>query len=110
MKFVVGQGGETLSTMAKQTDTSTQDLAVLLQRLADAGEPIRDSFQGRGRDLFDQFHAHAHADGVTLNKLLASIAEGVGGMDSSYFEFEQQSADTAQRLSAAAPFSSSSFA
>ena len=110
MKFVVGQGGETLTTMTRQTDSSTQDLAALLQRLAQAGEPIRDSFQGRGRALFDEFHKNAHADGVILNKLLASIAEGVGGMDSSYFDFEQQSADTAQQLMGAAPFSSGSFA
>jgi uncharacterized protein YukE len=110
MKFIVGSGGETLTTMTKQTDSTTQDLATLLQQLAQAGEPIRDSFQGRGRVLFDEFHKHAHADGVILNKLLASIAEGVGGMDSSYFDFEQQSAETAQRISGSAPYSSGSFA
>ena len=110
MKFVVGQGGETLSTMTKQTASSNEDLGALIRALAEAGEPIRNSFQGRGRALFDQFHAHAAEDGATLNKLLASIADGVGGMDSSYFDFDQQAGDTAQRLMAAAPFSSGRFA
>jgi len=108
IQFVVGQSGEALTTMTQQTDSSNQDLGALIVQLAQAGEAVRDSFQGRGRAMFDQFHLHAHEDGRILNKLLASIAEGVGGMDSSYFDFDQQAADTAQRISAAAPMSYSS--
>jgi hypothetical protein len=48
-------GEQTLVTLARGTQGSTQDLGTLVKQLIQAAEPLRGKFNGAGKAAFDNF-------------------------------------------------------
>ena len=107
MKFAMG--ADTLSTLTKQTSTSHQDLGSLVRNLAQAADPVQDDFQGRAKQVFLEFKANTDAIADGLNFALASVLEGVAGMDRSFIEGETQQADETRTLMASVSFDAARF-
>lgn len=102
MKFAMG--AETLSTLTKQTSTSSDDLGTLVRQLARAADPLQNDFQGAGKAAFIEFKANTDKIADGLNQALASVLQGVGGMDSAFVHGEQQQADETRGIMASATF------
>ncbi|MGL4175585.1 MAG: hypothetical protein ACRCSN_05860, partial [Dermatophilaceae bacterium] len=65
MKFDMGD--TTLSTLAKGTQGSTEDLGALVKQLVVAVEPLEGKFNGAGRQAFDAFKARTDEVAAELN-------------------------------------------
>ncbi|MEU5050060.1 hypothetical protein [Streptomyces sp. NPDC021096] len=107
MKFDMGQ--TTLSGLVKKTHGSSGDLAGLVRQLVHAAQPLEGKFNGAGKAAFDQFKAHSDEVGAALNGSLRSILGGQSGMDSSFGQGDQESADNARQQMAAANFDAARF-
>ncbi|MFI9238460.1 hypothetical protein [Streptomyces cinnamoneus] len=107
MKFDMGQ--TTLSGLVKKTHGSSGDLAGLVRQLVHAAQPLEGKFNGAGKAAFDQFKAHSDDVGAALNSSLRSILGGQSGMDSSFGQGDQESADNARQQMAAANFDAARF-
>jgi uncharacterized protein YukE len=107
MKFAMG--AETLSTLTKQTSSSSDDLGTCVRGLAQAGDPVQNDFQGAGKAAFLEFHKNADEIARGLNPALSSVLQGIGGMDSSFINGEQQQASETRSLMASANFESARF-
>jgi len=107
MKFAMG--ADTLSTLTKQTSTSHQDLGTLVRALAQAADPVQDDFQGRAKQVFLEFKRNTDSIADGLNMALASVLEGVGGMDRAFVEGETQQADETRTLMGSVSFDSARF-
>lgn len=107
MKFAMG--ADTLSTLTKQTSSSHQDLGSLVRALSRAADPVQEDFQGRAKQVFLEFKANTDSIADGLNMALASVLEGVGGMDKSFVEGETQMADETQTLMKSVSFDAARF-
>ena len=107
MKFAMG--ADTLSTLTMQTSTSHQDLSTLVRALARAADPVQDDFQGRAKAVFLEFKRNTDSIADGLNMALASVLEGVGGMDRAFVEGETQQADETRTLMGSVSFDSARF-
>jgi len=107
MKFAMG--AETLSNLTKQTSSSNDDLGAQVLKLARAGDAVQHDFQGAGKAAFLDFHERSNAIAVGLNRALASVLEGIGGMDSAFITGEQQQADETRGLMSSANFDAARF-
>lgn len=107
MKFAMG--AETLSNLTKQTSSSNDDLGSHVRALAKAGDPVQNDFQGAGKAAFLEFKANAEEIAVGLNQALASVLQGIGGMDSAFVTGEQQQADETRSLMSSANFDAARF-
>ena len=106
-KFAMGS--ETLSALTKQTSTQHQDLGALVRQLAQAGDPMQQDFQGAGKAAFVEFQRNADEIATGLNLALASVLEGIGGMDSAFVNWESASAESTRGLMGSAPFDAARF-
>ncbi|MBA8793643.1 uncharacterized protein YukE [Friedmanniella endophytica] len=102
-------GDETLSTLTKQTANSSQDLGAQVRKLARAADPIQDDFQGAGKVAFMEFKGHTDEIANGLNAALASVLQGVGGMDGAFARGVQQQADETRSLMGSANFDAARF-
>lgn len=107
MKF--DMGADTLSTLAKQTSSSHDDLGAWVHRLAAAADPLQDKFNGAGKAVFNEFKLHTDDIAVDLNRALAAVLEGVQGQDTAFQQGDQQMADETRALQAGASFDSARF-
>ena len=107
MKFAMG--ADTLSHLTKQTSSSNDDLGSHVKRLARAGDPVQDDFQGAGKAAFLDFHKRSDEIALGLNQALASVLQGISGMDSSFVAGEQQQADETRGLMSSANFEAARF-
>ena len=107
MKFAMG--ADTLSTLTKQTSAKNQDLGALVRQLAQAADPVQEDFQGRAKQVFLEFKANTDDIANGLNMALASVLEGVAGMDKAFVEGETQQADETRTLMASVSFDSARF-
>jgi hypothetical protein len=102
-------GTDTLSTLARDSRGSSDDLGSLIRQLVRAAEPLEGKFNGAGRQMFDQFKARA--DGITrdLNSSLAAILGGQSGMDSAFSSGVQEQGENARQQMGAANFDAARF-
>jgi len=107
MKFAMG--AETLSNLTKQTSSSNDDLGSQVKLLARAGDAVQQDFQGAGKAAFLDFHARSNEIATGLNQALASVLQGIGGMDSAFITGEQQQADETRSLMSSANFDAARF-
>lgn len=102
-------GSETLSTLSKQTQGSTDDLGVLVKQLVAAAQPLEGKFNGQGKAAFDRFKEHSDEIASSLNKSLSSILGGQQGMDHAFVSGEDESADNARQSMSSANFDAARF-
>ncbi|MEV4440963.1 hypothetical protein AB0K09_18480 [Streptomyces sp. NPDC049577] len=107
MKF--DMGNTTLSSLVSRTRGSTDDLGGLIRQLIAAAQPLEGKFNGSGRQAFDAFKAHSDQVTADLNGALNAILGGQSGMDSSFGQGDQESADNARQQMAAANFDAARF-
>lgn len=102
-------GNQTLSTLSRQTQGSTDDLGVLVKQLVAAAQPLEGKFNGQGKAAFDQFKAHSDEISSSLNRALAAILGGQKGMDKAFVSGEHESADNARQAMGSANFDAARF-
>lgn len=107
MKFAMGS--ETLTTLTKNTSTSTDDLGTLVRQLAQAAEPLEGRFQGAGRAAFDGFKARTDEIAGELNASLSAVLGGIGGMNKSFAQGESTMIDETRSAQAGSSFDSARF-
>ncbi|TDQ52266.1 hypothetical protein [Actinorugispora endophytica] len=102
-------GDQTLSTLARTTSGSKDELGDLIGQLIQAAEPLAGKFNGAGKAAFDSFKARSEQITADLNAGLGSINEGQHGMQTAFSEGSQSMADEAQRNMGAANFDAAKF-
>ncbi|GAA3759907.1 hypothetical protein [Salinactinospora qingdaonensis] len=102
-------GDQTLTTLARNTSGSTDELGSLIKELISAAEPLVGRFNGAGKAAFDSFKARSEQITADLNAGLGSINEGQYGMETAFSSGNQAMADEAQRNMAAANFDAAKF-
>ncbi|MGL5865728.1 MAG: hypothetical protein ACRCYX_07615 [Dermatophilaceae bacterium] len=107
MKFDMGDA--TLSTLAKGTAGSTEDLGALVKQLVAAVEPLEGTFNGAGRRAFDAFKARTDEVAVELNTSLGLILQGQGGMDTAFTTGDLEASDNAGQAQGQAAFDAARF-
>ncbi|MEV5983936.1 hypothetical protein AB0L85_02845 [Streptomyces sp. NPDC052051] len=95
MKF--DMGSTTLSTLAKSTSGSSDDLGSLIQQLIAAAQPLEGKFNGEGKAAFDSFKLRADEITAALNGSLSSILGGQSGMDGAFGTGDQEQSDNAHQ-------------
>ncbi|MCZ7377851.1 hypothetical protein [Micromonospora sp. WMMC250] len=107
MKF--DMGAQTLGSLAKQTQGSSDDLGSLIKQLIAAAEPLQGNFNGAGRVAFDSFKANADSITAALNSALGAILGGQSGMDSAFGQGDTEMADNASSAAGTANFDAARF-
>ena len=107
MKFDVGV--DTLSTLTRQTQGSSDDLGGLIKQLIASVTPLEATFQGAGRAQFDAFKARADQITADLNGALGAILGGQTGMNTSIATGVGEMSDNAAQASGTANFDAARF-
>jgi uncharacterized protein YukE len=107
MKF--DMGADTLGTLRTRTSGSNDELGGLIQQLISAATPLEGSFNGAGKAAFDRFKFRGDEITAELNRSLTAILGGIGGMDTSFREGEQDMASNATSTEGAANFDAARF-
>lgn len=102
-------GDETLTTLARSTSGSTEELTSLINQLIQAAEPLAGKFNGAGKNAFDSFKARADEITADLNAGLGSINEGQRGMDTAFASGNQTMADDANSNMSSVNFDTAKF-
>jgi uncharacterized protein YukE len=103
------QGQQTLVTLARGTQGSTQELGTLVKQLIEAAQPLAGKFNGAGKAAFDNFKAHADQITADLNTGLGSVNTGQVGMEKAFSMGDQTMADDAQSRMSSANFDAAKF-
>ena len=107
MKF--DMGAMTLSTLSKQTGSSSEDLGELIRKLIEAATPLEGKFNGAGRAAFDNFKNRSDEVTAELNTALVAILGGQTGMDKSFVTGDSDMAENARAQQAGANFDAARF-
>ncbi|MFI9270248.1 hypothetical protein ACIGXM_06000 [Kitasatospora sp. NPDC052896] len=107
MKF--DMGSQTLATLIKHTQGSSDDLGTLIKQLIAAVQPLEGKFNGAGRIAFDSFKSRADQITADLNGSLSAILGGQGGMNQSFSSGDTEMSDTARSTMGAANFDAAKF-
>ncbi|MDA0565006.1 hypothetical protein LG943_11840 [Streptomonospora sp. S1-112] len=102
-------GDQTLTTLNRNTSTSGDQLATLINQLIDAAEPLSGRFNGAGKAAFDSFKARSEQITADLSAGLGSINQGQTGMQTAFATGNQTMADDATRNMGAANFDAAKF-
>jgi uncharacterized protein YukE len=102
-------GSQTLQSLMRQSQGSSTDLGVLIQRLILAAEPLEGRFNGQGKAAFDSFKARSDEITNALNSALSAILGGQSGMDQAFTTGDQESADNATQAMGSANFDAARF-
>lgn len=102
-------GSQTLSTLLKQTQGSSDDLGTLIKQLIAAVQPLEGKFNGAGRIAFDSFKGQADQITNDLNSALSGILGGQSGMNQSFSTGDTEMSDTARSTMGAANFDAARF-
>ncbi|MDT0443427.1 MULTISPECIES: hypothetical protein [unclassified Streptomyces] len=102
-------GSQTLSTLTQQSQGSSTDLGVLIQRLVAAAEPLEGRFRGQGRVAFDAFKLRSEEISHSLNGALSAILGGQSGMDRAFGEGDQETQANAHQGMSSANFDAARF-
>ena len=103
------QGQTTLTTLARQTGTSGEELANLVRQLIVAAEPLAGKFNGAGKAAFDSFKARSDQITADLKGGLDRVNTGQIGMETAFSGGDQEMADEGQRAMGAANFDGAKF-
>lgn len=107
MKFAMG--AQVLTNLTKQTSGASGDLGALVRKLADSAEPLQGRFNGAGRQAFDRFKSETDSIANELNGALASVLQGISGMDRSFQEGDQDMAQSTSSLEGSSNFDAARF-
>lgn len=102
-------GAETLGSLRTKTSGSNDELGNLIKQLVQAAAPLEGNFNGAGKAAFDRFKMRADEITSDLNRSLSAILGGIGGMDTSFREGEQDMATNASSTEGAANFDAARF-
>ena len=102
-------GAETLSTLQTRTSGANDDLGSVVKQLIQAAMPLEGNFNGAGKAQFDRFKVRGDEVAGDLNRALAAILGGIGGMDTAFREGEQEMAANATGAEGAANFDAARF-
>jgi hypothetical protein len=107
MKFAMG--ADTLAQLGKRTSSASGDLGTQVKALLKAAEPLENRFNGAGRAAFDRFKGESDEVAAELDRALAAVLGGIGGMDTSFGTGDQQMADDATSAMGSVSFDSARF-
>ena len=107
MKFDLG--ADTLSTLTRQTQGSSDDLGGLIKQLIASVTPLETTFQGAGRAQFDSFKARADQITADLNGALGAILGGQTGMNTAVATGVSEMSDNAAQAAGSANFDAARF-
>lgn len=107
MKFDMGV--QTLSSLTRQTQGSSDELSTLIQNLVLAAEPLEGKFNGAGRAAFDSFKNNSDMISSELRGSLNAILGGQGGMDMAFAQGDTDMADNATSAQGQANFDAARF-
>jgi uncharacterized protein YukE len=107
MKFAMG--AQVLTNLTKQTSNASGDLGTLVRKLAESAEPLQGRFNGAGRAAFDRFKGQTDSIANELNGALSSVLQGIGGMDRSFQEGDQDMAQQTTSAEGSANFDAARF-
>lgn len=107
MKF--DMGAETLTTLQRSSQGSSDDLGTLLKQLVAAVAPLEGTFNGSGRAAFDSFKSRTDQITADLNSSLGAIMTGQSGMDTSFGTGDVEMADNARSAEGSANFDGARF-
>jgi uncharacterized protein YukE len=102
-------GSDTLSTLQTKTSGSSDQLGATIRQLIAAATPLENRFNGAGKAAFDRFKLRADDITAELNRSLSSILGGIGQMDTSFREGEQDMTSNAATTEGAANFEAARF-
>lgn len=102
-------GADTLGTLRTRTSGNNDDLGSLIQQLVQAAAPLEGNFNGAGKAAFDRFKMRGDEITGELNRALSAILGGIGGMDTSFREGEQDMASNSTSSEGAANFDAARF-
>ncbi|WP_433325756.1 hypothetical protein [Spirillospora sp. CA-294931] len=102
-------GDTTLSTLAKNTGNSGEELSGLIKALIAAAEPLSGKFNGAGKAAFDSFKARSDQITADLRAGLGKVNTGQVGMEKAFATGDQTMADEASRNMGSANFDGAKF-
>ena len=107
MKFSMEEG--TLVRLGQRSQAESDDLGVLVKRLAEAAEPLEGQVNGPARAAIDKFKASTDDIAAALNNALAGIVQSIAGQNNAFVTAADEGAATHQSAESSADFSSSGF-
>ncbi|GAA4264463.1 hypothetical protein GCM10022256_00750 [Frondihabitans peucedani] len=107
VKFAMG--ADTLGVLGKKTGSANQDLGAQVKSLLAAAEPLQGKFNGQGRAAFDRFKSQSDQVANELNASLAAVLQGIGGMNTSFGQGDQQMADEQSQAAGSVNFDAARF-
>jgi uncharacterized protein YukE len=102
-------GSDTLSALRTKTSGSSDQLGATIKQLINAATPLEGRFNGAGKAAFDRFKLRSDEITAELNRSLSSILGGIGQMDTSFREGEQDMSTNAATTEGAANFEAARF-
>lgn len=102
-------GNTTLTTLAKKTSGSSQDLGGLVKQLVVAAAPLEGKMNGAGRQMFERFKSQSDQIAADLNRSLGSVNQGQVQMDRSFRDGDDTMATNATQTMGAANFDAARF-
>jgi hypothetical protein len=107
MKFDMGV--QTLSSLNRQTQGSSDELTTLIRSLVLAAEPLEGKFNGNGRVAFDSFKNNSEMIAAELRGSLNQIVGGQVGLEAAYSQGDNEFADNATSAQGTANFDAARF-
>lgn len=92
------------SKMTSNTGESGEQLSTLVNRLVNAVDPLKDKFEGSGRNSLDELHRRAEAVSILVGSDLSNLNEGQREMMNAVMQGDQSMADSTQSQMNAANF------
>lgn len=102
MKFQME--ADALQVLGRRTASESDDLGQLVRQLADAAEPLEQTFNGVAKASFNSFKAHTDEISATLNNALVGITQSIAGQNVSFVTAADEGADLHRSAEGAADF------
>lgn len=102
-------GSETLSALTRKTESSGDELAMLVRQLGESAAPLEGKFNGAARAAFDQFKGRTDMVARELSGALSAVLAGVAGMDRAFAEGDAEGADQIRSTQSSASFDAARF-
>lgn len=92
------------SKMTSNTSEAGEQLSTLVNRLVNAVDPLKDKFEGSGRNSLDELHRRAESVSILVGGDLNNLNEGQREMMNAVLQGDQDMADSTQSQMNAANF------
>ncbi|SIO86110.1 hypothetical protein [Nocardiopsis sp. JB363] len=90
--------------MTSNTSQSGEQLSSLVNRLVSAVDPLKDKFEGSGRNSLDELHRRAESVSILVGGDLNSLNEGQNEMMNAVMQGDEEMADSTRSQMSAANF------